>query len=236
MGTAGTKIQAFASELVRAQKRTTTETLNRKNELLQKLLAVLESHESAENKINANESLTQQGKQAALAKLGTTETAPALKWLGRVVLDLEKTDQNYRQRFFTINSGIEDVAVRMPTYVYLWGKFDVLDQSARITRFSLAAEHDEIKVLGAMLEHPEGPQVTVDVKERALIERAKRLTPQQVEAFEQNGILLEYFVMVRAWIGRWLFGEVGAEIPVLRDALGDAVGDMLSQQTTGIPA
>ena len=236
MGTAGTKIQAFASEVIRTQKGIANETWNRKNELLQKLLAVLESHESVENNIFSNESLTSQGKQAALAKLGTNETAPSLKWLRNVLKDLQEKDQRYRAQFFRLESGIEDVAVRMPTYVYLWSKLDTLDQNERITRFCLAAEHDEVVVLAAMLENPEGPQVTEDVKERALTERAKRLTPRDYENFEQNAILLEYFIMVRDWLGRWLFGEVGAEIKAIRDALGDAVGDMLSQQTTGIPA
>jgi hypothetical protein len=236
MGTSiGVKINAFNSELAHVVKSVSTPTLNRKNELTVKLLAVLEQHAAGENKIFSNESLSSQGKQAALAKLGTTETAPALKWLRNVLKEMQEKDQRYRTQFFTITSGIEDAVERMLMFTYLWSRLDHLDQGERVTQFVQASEQDKVVVLSAMLENPLGPMVTVDVKRRILTERATRLTPRDYENFEQNAILLEYFVMARDWVGRWLFGEVGVEIKVIRDALGDELGDMLTQQTTGIP-
>lgn len=236
MGTSiGTLLTAFQSELAQPTKQTVkSEILNRKNELILKLLAVLEQHAADEAKIFSNESLSGQGKQQALRRLGN-ETAPRLKWIGNVIRDMEAVDQRFKTRFFTINSGIEDPAVRMPTFTYLWSKLDTLDPNERITRFSQAAEGNEVLVLAGMLANPLGAMVTEEVKERALIERAKRLTPREYENFEQNQLLLEYMTMVRDWVGRWLFGEVGVEIQPIREALGDALANALTVQRTGIP-
>jgi hypothetical protein len=238
MGTSvGTKINAFQSELARPTKQTEkTQILNRKNELILKLLAVLEQHAAGEAKIFGNESLSGPGKQKALRTLGTNGTVLALKWLRNVIKDMQEADRGYRARFFTIDSGIKDPAVRMPTFTYLWSKLDTLAQKDLITQFLQAAQRDNEVVMAAMLEHPLGAMVNEKVKSQALTERAKRLTPQQYEAFEDNAILLEYLVMVRDWIARWLFGEVGVEIQPIRDALGDEIADALTVQQTGIPS
>jgi len=228
-------INALNGELARPVKSVRTEWLNRKNELTRKALFVLEQHQSEENKIISNESLTSQGKQEAIRTLATKETVPQLKWLRNVIKDLQETDQGYRKRFFTVTSGIENPEERMPTYVYLWGKLDALDPNERIKQFLQAAEADQLKVLAAMLENPLGAMVDEEVKERALTERAKRLFPQQYEAYEQNALLLEYLVMTRDWTGRWLGMEVGVEIKAIRDALGDEIADTLTVQQTGIP-
>lgn len=235
MGTS-TIIAGLNGELARQVKSASNETLPRKNELTTKALTTLEAHQSVEHNILSNLSLTQRGQAEALKKLGTNETAPALKWMKNVIKDMQDTDQGHRKRFFTITSGIDDLAERMPIFVYLWSKLDTLNPNERIKQFFQAAEQDQVKVLAAMLTNPLGAMVDEEVKERALTERAERLFPQQYDNFEQNAILLEHMTMVRDWIGRWLALEVGVDISVIRTNLGDEIADVLTTQATGIPA
>lgn len=229
-----TIINGLNGELARVVKSTRTDTLNRKNEWVLKLLGVLEQHAAEEKKVLGNESLTQQGKRQALATFATKETAPGLTWVRNLVGDLEQTDQDYRTRFYTIDSGIQDPAVRLPTFVYVWGKLDTLDVTGRMTRFAQAAERDDVVVMAAMLENPLGPMITDDVNERALTERAKRRFPQAYDNFQQNTYLLEVLKTYRNWIGRWLVDEVGVEIRVIREAFGDEIADTLTVQQTGL--
>lgn len=233
--TVGTKITALEMELVRPQDRVRTTTLHEKNELIRKAVSVLEAHQAAERTIFSNESLSPQGKQQDLSKLGTTVTAPALQWLRNVLTRLQDTDKRYRTQFFTVQSGIEEKTVRVLTYTYLWSKLDLLDQKSRVTQFCQASEKDNTLTMAAMLEHPLGAMVDEEVKDRALVERAKRLTPRDYENFEQNHLLLEYLTMVRDWLGRWLAFEVGVEVSFIRTNLGDAIANVLTTQTTGIP-
>ncbi|MHC9064015.1 hypothetical protein ACYX34_15170 [Nitrospira sp. CMX1] len=233
MGT-DTISNALNQELGRVVKSTRTDTLNLKNKWTAKLLEVLEQHAVEEKKVLLNESLSQQGKQQALATFATNETAPQLKWVRNLVKDREQADQGYRTQFYTIDSGIKDAAVRMPTFTYLWSKLDTLDLTGRITRFTQAAEKNEVVVMTGMLENPLGQMVNEDVKERALTERAKRLFPQHYENFEQNAYLLEFLRTYRNWIGRWLADEVGVEVKVIRENLGDEIADVLTVQRTGV--
>jgi len=226
MGTS-TIIAAFEMELAHTVSGMTTDTLNEKSGHIRKLLTILEAHQSVAKNIDANLSLSQQGRMDALRKLATSETAPALKWLRPEIAKLQEKDQHYHDQFFTVDSGIKDLAERMPIFVYLWDKFDVLDQSARVTQFLESAERDEVRVMAAMLENPLGAMVDENVKIAALTERAKRLTPQDVENFEQTQLLLEFLTMARDWIARWLNQEVGVGIAVLRTNLGDEVADAL---------
>lgn len=236
MGTSvHTIINGLNGELARTVKATHTETLEEKNKFTNRTLTVLERYASEEKKHDANESLSHQGKAQANKTFATNQTVPALEWLQTEIERLEAKDQRYRTQFFMINSGIADAVERMLTYTYLWSKLDPLDQSARVTRFSQAAEHDQLVVLSAMLEHPLGPMVEDEIKERVLTERAKRLTPRDYDNFEQTQILLEFLVMVREWVARWLFNELRVEIPVLRTNFGDDIADMFEHQTTGIP-
>lgn len=234
MGTANLK-SGLEGELAHVVKGTDTATINEKNDFIRKMLPVIEAHESVENNINRNEGLSQQGKLEALKKLGTNETAPSLKWLKNVIGDLEAKDQGHRKRFYTIDSGITDVAERMPILVYLWTRLDVLDVQGRVTRFLLAAEQDELVILSAMLTNPEGMMVDEDVKQRGLTERAKRLAPPEYHHFEQNQILLNFLTVARDWIARWLAVEVRVELPVIRANFGDEIADVLTTQVTGIP-
>jgi hypothetical protein len=116
------------------------ETVTAKAAYINKLVASLEEHQSGDHKIMANKSLSQQGKMDALRRLGTNDTAPALKWIRPEVTRLQEKKERYQRQFFTVDSGIEDLAERMPTFVYLWGKLDALDNNARIKRFYQAAE------------------------------------------------------------------------------------------------
>lgn len=216
-------------------KATHTETLEEKNKFAHRALTVLERYASEENKHAANESLSHQGKAQANKTFATNQTVPALKWLQTEIERLQAKDHRYRTQFFTIHSGIAGAVERMLMYTYLWPKLDPLDQSARVTRFSQAAAHDQLVVLSAMLEHPLGPMVEAEIKERVLTQRAKRLTPRDYDNFEQTQILLEFLVMVREWIAQWLFNEIRVEIPVLRTNFGDDIADMFEHQTTGIP-
>lgn len=229
-------IAGLKGELLHTLKGISNDALKTKNEYIVKLLMTLDGHQSVENGINANESLSQAGKLQDLKKLGTETTAPALKWAKIVIKEMQEKNQRYESQFNQIDSGIKDLAERMPKFVYLWGKLDMLDPNERIKQFLQSAEQDQVVVLAAMLENPFGPMVTDDLKQRALTERAKRLTPRDFENFEQNELLLEFLVAFRDWIGRWLNQEVGVEIPVLRANLGDEVADFLTTQVTGIPA
>lgn len=222
-------------ELARPVKSAHTDTLNAKNEYIRNTLAPLEREASEEAKLAANESLSHQGKAEALKTFATRETVPALKWMRTEIEQRQAKDQRYRTQFFTIDSGLKDPTERLLTYTYLWNKFDLLDPSARITRFCQAADADEVKVMAAMLENPFGAMVADEVKERALTERAKRLTPRDYDNFEQNQILLEFLTMVREWVARWLFNEIHVEISVLRTNFGDDIAKMFEHQTTGIP-
>lgn len=236
MGTSvHTIINGLNGELARPVKATHTETLEEKNKFAHRALTVLERYASEENKHAANESLSHQGKAQANKTFATNQTVPALKWLQTEIERLQAKDQRYRIQFFTIHSDLADTVQRMLTYTYLWSKFDSLDQKSRVTQFVHAADHDQLTVLGAMLDHPLEPMVNEEVKERALTERAKRLTPRDYDNFEQNQILLEFLVMVREWVARWLFNEIHIDIPVLRTNFGDEIADMFEHQTTGIP-
>ena len=147
-----------------------------------------------------------------------------------VIKEKQEKHQRYESQFNQIDSGIKDLAERMPKFVYLWGKLDMLDPNERIKQFLQSAEQDQIVILSAMLENPFGPMVNEEVKTRALTERAKRLFPLDFENFEQNELLLEFLVTFRDWIARWLREEVGVDIATLRTALGDEVADTLKHQ------
>ena len=232
---ASTIIGMLSTQLGHSPKGLSTDVLNERNALILKLVKVLETHDSAELKILKDESRTQLGKLEALKRLGTTETAPALPWFRRVIEDRQAKDEGYRTRFFAITSGIDNAVERLLTFTYLWAQFDALDESRRMTKFIEASEQDQVLILAAMLENPLGEMIPQDVKTAALTARAQRLTPQQVENYEQNQILLEFLVMIRDWIGRWLAVEVGVPIQAIRDALGDEIADVLTTQVTGIP-
>ena len=231
-----TIIGMLNTQLGHSPKGISTDVLNERNTLILKLVKVLEAHDAAELKILRDESRSPAGKATALAKLGTDETTPALRWLGRVIEDRQAKDEGYRTRFFTIDSGITDVAERMAILVYLWTRLDVLDSNGCSVRFLLAAEENEVVILAAMLQNPGGVMVAEDVRLRALTERAKRLFPQQYDNFEQSQVVLELLVMIRDWLARWLALEVRVEIPVIRTNLGHEIADTLTTQTiTGIP-
>lgn len=224
-------INALKLEAGHVLKGTDNDTLKTKAEYINNAVAPLEAHLSEEKKILSNLSLTQQGQMEALKKLGTTTTAPALSWIRKTLKGLREKEQHYRTQFYTVDSKIKDLAERLPIFIYLWNKLDVLDPSARIKRFALAAEADEVKVIAAMLDHPEGPMVTDEVKERVLYERAKRLTPRDVTNFEQNQILIEFLTMARDWIALWLVKEVGVEPSAIRANFGDEVADALADRS-----
>ena len=227
---------ALHTALGHSEKGTTTDGLNERNALILKIMGVLETYDSSELIILKDESRSQQGKLEALKKLATDETSPSLKWLRRVIEALQTKDENFRTRFFTIDSGITNIVERMAILAYLWNRLDVLDSNGRNVRFLRAAEKDEIVVLSAMLTNPWGVMVGEDLKQRALTERARRLFPQPFASFEQNQILLEFLTMIRDWLGRWLGLELRVEIPVLRENLGNEVADFLTVQTrTGLP-
>ena len=233
---ATTIINMLNGQLGVSPKGLSTEILVERNAILTKLIKVLEAHDAAELKILKDESRSPAGKAKALKKLGTEQTAPSLRFTKHVIDALQTKDQNYRKRFFSVDSGIVNITEKMAIFGYLWTTLGPLDQSARVTQFAQAAEQDQVKVLASMLENPLGAMIGADVRERALSERARRLYPMPYANFEQNEIVLELLTMVRDWLARWLFGELRVEISTLRENLGDAVGDFLDAQTrTGLP-
>ena len=211
------------------------ETLKEKNKYNLSTQAPLERHAAEEAKLAGDEGRTHQGKAEGIKTFATNQTVPALKWMRTEIERLQAKDQRYRTQFFSIDSGMTETVERMLTFTYLWNTFDALDPSARITRFCQAADSNDMKVMAAMLDHPLGPMVEDEVKERALTERAKRVTPRDYDNFEQNQILLEFLVTIREWVARWLFNEIHVEISVLRTNLGDEIAKMFEHQTTGIP-
>lgn len=236
MGTSvHTIINGLNGELARPVKSLHTETLKEKNEANLHVQAVLERHVAEEKKLAANESLSHQGKAQAIKTFATNQTVPALKWMRTEIERRQAKNQHYRTQFLSIDSGLKDPSERMPTFVYLWHKLDMLDPNVRTQRFHQAAEADELKVMAAMLDHPEGPMIDQEIKERMLFERAKRLTPRDYDNYEQNQIVLEFLIMVREWVAGWLFNEIHVDIAVLRTNFGDDIAEMFEQQTTGIP-
>lgn len=235
MGTA-LMISALDNENGRAQPGTTTDSVNEKNALIMKIRGVLEAHDAAAETIQKDQARSEQGKAEAIKRIGTEQTAPALKFLRRVIEALEAKDEGYRKRFFSIDSGITDIVERMAVFTYLWGRLDTLDPSARMTQFAQAAEQDQVRVLVSMLEHPlVDTLVSEDVRERVLTERAKRLFPKPYANFEQTQIVLGFLTMIRNWIGTWLL-EIGVPLEAIRSALGDEIANALTPQTrTGIP-
>lgn len=224
------------TQLGHSPKGLSTAVLNERNAAILKVVKTLEEHDADELLILRDESRSPAGKAEALKKLGTEKTAPSLRWLRRIVEALELKNENYRAKFFTVDSGITNVVEKMAIMSYLWNRFDVLDGPQCGTRFLLAAERDEVLVLAALLTNPFGVAVPDDVRLRGLSERAERLYPQPYNNFQENQIVLELLTMIRDWLARWLALELRVEIPVLRENLGDAVGDFLDAQLrTGLP-
>src|SRR5262249_18313277 len=83
---------------------------NDKNGYTTKLLTVLEDYQTEEDKIDGNEGLSQQGKQDAKRTYATDTTTPRLKFLRTEITNLQDKAQQLRAQFFTINSGIADLA------------------------------------------------------------------------------------------------------------------------------
>ena len=233
---ATTMIGMLNTQLGHSPKGLSTDVLTERNTLILKLIKVLETHDADELLILRDESRSQQGKLEALKKLGTEQTAPSLKFMKSVIDALQTKDQNYRKRFFTVDSGITNIVEKMGVMSYLWNRFDVLDGPQCSTRFLRAAEVDEVVVLSALLTNPGGVLVDADVQRRALTDRAQRLYPQQYENFTQNQIVLELLTMIRDWFGRWLNQEIGVPVEVVRTNLGDNAATRLDVQTrSGLP-
>jgi hypothetical protein len=222
-------LTALNGELAHTVHAMTTDTLMEKIADIKKLSTALEDHQREDHTIMANLGLSQQGQMEAIKRLAIDKTIPSLKWLKKKIEELDAKARRLKSEFLTIDSGIKDPTERIQTYVYLWGKFDQLDPNARIKRFCLAAEANEVKTMAAMLEHPEYPEgtmITQEVRERALFDRAKRLTPQDHENFEQAELLLEFLTTMRDWIAQWLAEEIGVEPAILRTNLGAEVADV----------
>lgn len=220
---------ALDGELAHTIPGMTTDTLNTKRQYIIDIRAKLDAHEAEDHTIMTNLGLSQQGQMEAIKKLAIDRTIPALKWLKVEIEKLDAKVQRLKSEFLSIDSGIKDPTERIQTYVYLWGKFDQLDPNARIKRFCLAAEANEVTTMAAMDAHPEYPEgtmITQEVRERALYERAQRLRPQDFENYEQAELLSEFLTMIRDWLSRWLSEEIGVEPSILRTNLGANIADV----------
>jgi len=206
---------------------------NQRNEWSVKLLENLNTHATQEAEIYRREGdgiIGEKGRIDAVRELATTKTLPQVKWLGNVGTDREATSQGLRKRFAIIDPNISDPRLQFEMLKEIRDDFKGLNQHELDARFALAAEANNIRIMAAMLEAPAGEMVsniTVDgklgAKDRALLERAKRLMPNEYQALHVNELLREYVVMLRDWVGRWLCGlgvdpaevvrVLGADVP-----------------------
>lgn len=227
-------ISAVKAEETRVVKGTNADSFATKNGWAAKTLPILEAYAAKEKTILSNEKLSPSGKRDALIQLGTA-TAPQFKWLSNVVEGLEKSDKDYKAKFFKVKSTLTDAVERMTIHNYVWGKVDSMDLAGRIQRFDQAAQEDDIEILVAMTTNPMGSMIPKEMEERSLGARAQRWFPQPFENYQQNTYLLEVAKTYRNWIARWLVVEVGVEVQVIRQSFGDAIADILvTQQQTGI--
>lgn len=214
---------------------------NTRNEWIVKLLKNLNAHGSEEAEIYRREGdgiIGEKGRIDAVRELATTKTLPQVKWMNNVVMDYEATSQGLRKRFAVIDPNISDPRLRFEMLREIRDTFRALNQHELDARFSLAAEADNVRIMAAMLEAPEGEMVSnvsVDgkpgVKDRALLERAKRLMPNEHQALHNNELLLEYITMLRDWVGRWLCGLGVDPVEVVRVLGADVPGAEISRIT-----
>ena len=206
---------------------------NQRNEWSVKLLGNLNTHATQEAEIYRREGdgiIGEKGRIDAVRELATSQTLPGVKWLGNVVTDRTATAQGLRKRFAVIDPNISDPRLRFEMLKEIRDDFKGLNQHELDARFALAAEANNVRVMAAMLEHPAGEMVSnvsvdgkLGAKDRALLERAKHITPQDYQALHVNELLLDYITMLRDWVGRWLCGlgvdpvevvrVLGAELP-----------------------
>jgi hypothetical protein len=199
---------------------------NQRNEWNVKLLGNLNAHSAAEAEIYRREGdgiIGEKGRIDAVRELATEKTLPQVTWMKHVVTDRQATSQGLRKRFAVIDPNISDPRLRFDMLKEIRDDFKGLNQHELDARFSLAAEADNVRVMSAMLEHPAGEMVSnvsVDgkpgAKDRALLERAKRLMPNEYQALHVNDLLLEYITMLRDWVGRWLCGLGVDPVEVVR--------------------
>jgi hypothetical protein len=190
---------------------------NTRNGWSVKLLGNLNAHATQEAEIYRREGdgiIGEKGRIDAVRELATTKTLPQVKWLGNDVTDREATAQGLRKRFAIIDANITDPKLRFDMLKEIRDDFRGLNQQQLDARFALAAEANNVRVMAAMLEAPAGEMVSnvsvdgkLGAKDRALLERAKRLMPEAYQALHVNELLLDYITMLRDWVGwRWLRG------------------------------
>lgn len=194
----------------------TAEMWNQRNEWNVKLSGNLNGHATEEAKIYQREGdgiIGEKGRIDAVRDLATKTTLPQVTWMKNVVTDREATSRGLRKRFAIIDPNIADPKLRFDMLKEIRDDFKKLNQHELDARFALAAEANNIRMMAAMLEAPAGEMVsnvsvdgTLGAKDRALLERAKRITPNEYQAYHVNNLLLEYITMLRDWVGRWLCG------------------------------
>ena len=197
-------------------------TVETKDGWVNKFIAELtEEYERPELAILRNEHLNQNGKMAAISKLGTN-FLDTVAWLKTAATKRENEDQRLRTFLYAVNPPIKDDFRRdlrnREVRDFLNGQKPV----ERDQHFLLAAEQDRDEVLDAMLTGPLGPMVSGEIKKRALDSRAQRQHPNDYAGFQQNTLLLDFINMLRELIARRLYG-IGVDPSKIKGVLGITV-------------
>lgn len=227
-----TLITNFQQQLITIRKTESAEFFNLRNSWLNKLIPQLEDYDRDELKILKNEHLTQNGKMTAVRELAEKFT-PSLSWLKNLEEKHEKDTERFQANLFAVKSPVGDAVVRELRNGEVRRQFSGLKASERDAQFLRAADQDNDEVLDALLSGPMGRLISDEVQRRGLESRAKRRQPEMYAAYELNALAVEYVQMLVEVMGRRL-AAVGVAVEVIRKALGDRVGDMLTVQRTGV--
>jgi hypothetical protein len=169
----------------------TSEYLKRKNELQLKLLDHLEKFATQEKGIWADRSLSDTGKTALRLKLAEASLTQ-LVWLGRLLKDLGEAQARMRTLLFVVQPSVTDEVLRQMRAREIRDTMRGLNQNERDAQYIKASERDQTEVLWTMLNGPEGNWITPEIQQRADIQRAERVQPEQFHRFEQNVIFHDY--------------------------------------------
>jgi hypothetical protein len=211
-----------------------TPLLNQESEVRLKVKERVEAFGLKEDAILANRTLSNEGKQTALAKL-VNDSLESLAFVGRVVSDLESDARGRRATLFTVKpppSWGSDASLQYQRGKETRDQLRGLSQPERDSRFVQAAEADHEATLWSVLDAPDAqPMVTEEIKVRALEERAKRREPQAFRRLQQLEVLREELAGLRDHVVLWL-RQLGGDQRKIFDALGGPEPEPTTAQTT----
>jgi hypothetical protein len=202
-----------------------TENLNRHNDMVRKVDAVVEEVATKQQAIVANRTLSDEGKATQLATLATA-TASKLGFLERVVSSLEDDRRQTEATLFTIKAPVRfgtDAQVQYANGLEIRREYKGLSQNKRDAAFVIATQGGgdaDDAILWALQQAPV-PMVTKEIMKRALDERARRLNPETWTRLQQVTMLHESLAGLRDSLVDWLNG-LGGDPKKIFDELGGA--------------